>query len=735
MAPKARLSAKGLSVLEKNMDPIPTTAGFKAPEGLLGRFGVIKLWPDIQVAEDEVIARLDNTAKLLGLECVVLDHMGRPLHEGGEPLTQKDLDFVIHLHFSTPKTYDIFSFVTLWNPVPFFHDFGYRSTSENLLTHDDFLSCQSPGADLHLRRLITDSNSHLAPSFNLFHALSTPILPPTLGDLKIFYMGINWERLGRGGSRHQTVLNILDQSSMMRIYGPETLRGVRVWEGFDSYQRSLPFDGISVIEEIHKAGICLALSSEQHKDAVLMSNRLFEGLAAGALIICDENPWARQHFGDSLLYVDLRNGAEPVARRIMEHVEWARTNPEEALALAARAQEIFKRGYTMDASLAAIYGGLEARKAELAALLRPVGDETATRIVFLAPDPEAEYFERQVEAARAHRAQGYEAVLLVDERDLRAAGKRLSAMAQGDAVPPALRGAAFFQRDSTGKVVRRNRIGTILKAEFQAAPEGSALLFAAPNETLFSNHVAILAALLSRHPEADYAHSKAITRLTDGKGEPFFGVENEFDPLSRDPGAPIGLGRFLFRAGAFHEPVDLLLESLDLRAASGLALYAKGVSTGRASLIVDRRKPFHLGLIDGGEGERDLHGELRPDLEAIRDLHPARFDELDRANRLREELRDVDTRHQASADVLHKAFGDFHTAFIDTRDTVRGMGAQGGAAGGSPLALSFDQLSIGNRRVLIYQLLQALPVPRVVWRGLRGLARGVRALLRPFRGG
>jgi hypothetical protein len=135
-----------------------------------------------------------------------------------------------------------------------------------------------------------------------------------------------------------------------------------------------------VIEDIHKADICLALSSQPRKDAALMPNRLFEGLAAGALIICDEKPWARTHFGDTLLYVDLRNGAEMVAQQIAAHVKWVRQNPEAALALAARAQEIFRRGYIMDASLATIYAGLQAREDELGALYRAKIGDVAVRV-------------------------------------------------------------------------------------------------------------------------------------------------------------------------------------------------------------------------------------------------------------------------------------------------------------------------------------------------------------------
>ena len=77
-------------------------------------------------------------------------------------------------------------------------------------------------------------------------------------------------------------------------------------------------------------------------------------------------------------------------------------------------------------------------------------------------------------------------------------------------------------------------------------------------------------------------------------------------------------------------------------------------------------------------------------MEAIRDLHPARFDAMDRSERLLTNL-------HAAADM--------------------------------PPALYLDRLTLGNKRVLIYQLLTALPVPRGVWRVLRRTARGTRSIL------
>jgi hypothetical protein len=108
------------------------------------KFAVIKLWPELTVAVDEWIARLRITARSLGLECLMVDSFARLIDPPHTQLTAEDLDFVLSLHLETPKRDDIFSFVALWNPLQFFHDWGYRGYSRNLLTHDDSLSCSSP---------------------------------------------------------------------------------------------------------------------------------------------------------------------------------------------------------------------------------------------------------------------------------------------------------------------------------------------------------------------------------------------------------------------------------------------------------------------------------------------------------------------------------------------------------------------------------------------------------------
>ena len=85
------------------------------------KFAVIKFWPNVKAAEDEIIERLKIAARSLGLECIVVDTFARLVDPPHTQLTRDDVDFVLSMHFTTPKRFDIFSLVTLWNPLPFYH--------------------------------------------------------------------------------------------------------------------------------------------------------------------------------------------------------------------------------------------------------------------------------------------------------------------------------------------------------------------------------------------------------------------------------------------------------------------------------------------------------------------------------------------------------------------------------------------------------------------------------------
>lgn len=530
------------------------------PDGMVGRFGIVKLWPNIKTAEDENIARLKNTAKSLGLECVEVSPLGELLGSDGMFVSKENCDFVIHLHFETPKAYDVYSFVALWNPLKFYHTWGYSKFSKNLLTHDDFISCSSRWADDHVKRLINDDVCHKAPHFKMYHSLSEPVFEPKLRDFKVFYAGINWERVGKGRSRHQELLDLLDNDGVMKIFGPKVFQGVEVWAGYKSYQREIPFDGVSMISAISGCGAALVLSSDAHKESELMSNRLFESLAAGALVICDENPFARNNFGDSLLYFNSKDDIGRQHATILEHVTWANNNPDAALELAKRAQSIFLEKFALNLSLVDIYKNLAQRKIEVRSAYLPADSTLRVKTFFLMEKFSSKVIDRLIKNASVQDYEHAEYTLVVDTLDYDKWKKDVDARIDQANVKINVLTCEYRQPERFGGA--RNKLGQVMNHCLKHTSGYDAAIFAGPNEDLLSNHISVLAGSLARNPDSTcrvtsvlYKHSNNGNTFTDYCDEIDFGQYRD--------NRPFGLGRFIVNLKKVRTDIDCALPYLD----------------------------------------------------------------------------------------------------------------------------------------------------------------------------
>jgi len=665
----------------------------------------VKLWPGIQTAESEVVARLKITAESLGLECIEIapdghrsedaqpmavvatdpktrnkrqDHSRRSEHQPanrataatkGAKVTKDEVDFAIHLHFETPKSYDLFSFAALWNPVQFFHEWGYARVSKHLLTHDDFLSCDSEGADDHLLRLIHGDSTRLPPHFKLYHSLSKPILEPTLGDLKLFYSGINWDRLGRGRSRHHELLEELDKTSSLRIYGPKVFQGVRIWSGFKSYVGEIPFDGTSMIHEIAKAGVLLCLSSTPHKEAALMSSRLFEGLAAGALIICDENPFGRRFFGDSLLYIDTRKPVAKIVADILGHLAWAKSNPEQGVALAKKSQQIFTFSFALDQCLRNIYQGFPARKLALQRqIVPPPPIQQRIHVNFLLPEYWRETLSRYLESIKTQDFRDFTANLIVDSGTLLKHGRKIRSAIANSPVPVTICEARYFERASSGKIMAERKLGEVLSEVIADLPKDSWTMFVAPNEELLANHIGLLVGSLLRNPDKRAASAGLLLRHKyDGKT--FHDVHFDVDFTHQRANAPNGFSRFLFRVSSFPQQLDIALRHLDKKALAVLLADGQITREPRCTVVVDIQKEFP-----------SRSGNEAAEISVIEDFDPGFFKR-----------------------------GPFATAAMLTRL--------------EPYSLSLGQLLPDAKRRLASELIQALPIPKFLRPFLRAFYR------------
>ena len=338
------------------------------------RFAVVRDWEDTVSAEEECLRRIQLAAFDLGISCDIVDTSYRLITDRSVVVSSKSHDFVLHLHYCSGKAENVFSFVPLWNPIDFFHKWGYRTSADTFLTNDDFLRSTSEEAELHLKRLTKDSTYHLPPYFSLFPAPNQTYRkedPLKIAKRRLMYCGINWERLDSKKGRFSKLLKKLDDDDLVGIYGPEIFHGIRPWAGYKNYKGSIPFDGVSMIDTISKSGIGLVISSDSHFKDEVVSNRLFETIAAGAVIISDCNPGVQKLLGESCLYIDTSD-LDIAYRQIKDHLSWIDKNPELASQMILKNQKLFDLKFSANSALSLIYSGLDRRKEEIYRFRQPI---------------------------------------------------------------------------------------------------------------------------------------------------------------------------------------------------------------------------------------------------------------------------------------------------------------------------------------------------------------------------
>ncbi len=148
-------------------------------------------------------------------------------------------------------------------------------------------------------------------------------------------------------AKMQQFIKLLDQEDFMRFYGhafAKTLCPQR-------YCSPIPFDNDRIYEIQNNAGITLILHSDDHNAAGLPSGRIFESAAASAIIISDENAFVKEHFKDSVLYIDTKQSPESIYRQVKGHMDWIQSHKEAAKEKAKTAHAIYKNHFSLEDQL------------------------------------------------------------------------------------------------------------------------------------------------------------------------------------------------------------------------------------------------------------------------------------------------------------------------------------------------------------------------------------------------
>lgn len=322
--------------------------------------GIVSPWPGDLCAETEVLSRMKVGAEDAGLGYIMLDNFGNVLDGETQKATeeyvkQENLQYVVTTHYESEKTVDSFYYHTLWNPpeIPLnLPDYSTRVTN-NYLMNDDYLIYDFGGMSNHLKGILMNRPRTLEGASTLTASFPmSRMLQPKLEEPKLFYCGMNWEKVVSNSNRHEGLFKLLDETGKVKFFGPDKVAawgGLRPWEGYKCYQYSIPFDGFSILDEINQCGICLVLSSDIHRRAGAATNRTYEACAAGAVIISDDNEFMQHYFKDAALFIEYnKNNPKDTFDQIMEKYQWIVDHREEALEMARRAQQIFIEHFSVD---------------------------------------------------------------------------------------------------------------------------------------------------------------------------------------------------------------------------------------------------------------------------------------------------------------------------------------------------------------------------------------------------
>ncbi|PWR19560.1 glycosyltransferase family protein [Zavarzinia compransoris] len=464
------------------------------------RLAIVDNWPNLRdSAEREFIARFIRACENLGIECA-----GAVTSDDLEKLQP---DAVILTHEYGCKLTRFPTIAAIWSPQSFFEGDTYRERS--IRSCDGYLA-----GSTELRHFLDDGQHGLGVRKPVAREIFLPTTYRTPHDAlakvpepSLAYVGIHWD-----GDRHGLLFEILAERGLVHCYGPAAS-----WSHIgNAYAGPLPFDGRSVQDMLARHGVALCLHHREHRTRNVPSMRIFETLSVGALVICDDIPFAREFLSDIALFVDTRKSMHALADQVAAHLDWIRSHPDDARQRAARGKAWFDECWSLETKIEhVLLPLLDEVKAAGAPALAGTAD---CDIVFPIDTGEIAALEATLSSIAAAKSPGLDLrIVMVASK---AAAHRVEMLAK----------SARRLGLSVRKVEAPPGPGsTSLWAGLQAA-KAPFVALADPAGTVFPHHYRHLVATLLARTEAPAAIATTLDQCRDGE---FADAPNFEGPLGR----------------------------------------------------------------------------------------------------------------------------------------------------------------------------------------------------------
>lgn len=359
--------------------------------------------PKVVNGEREYMSRLLKALHNLGMDYIIADSNGNVYDYDKQCLTgQTHLDFDVQVtfcnHYSELPVLDTYTMMALWNPLIYlvhtdlmthFKKPKPTRSAKFFETYDAYDDWQTPSpkqSDIFQKYIGKDKACFDEYPLYLPSVSKSNILPPADKFEKIFYVGVGWDSFIPGKvARHVHELSSLSDQGLMDVYGPKQFWEERADEL--NYKGEIPADGETIFSTIRSSGITLALASPEHVDSDIATNRVFEGIASGSIVISNIRGQVYEMFGDNILYVDALRDEEQRLQQILDHHKWIQENTDKVREMVANAQNILAEKYCLEALISNIVNQLDIRKQHLKnARELPIDQHKTIDVAYVCPD-------------------------------------------------------------------------------------------------------------------------------------------------------------------------------------------------------------------------------------------------------------------------------------------------------------------------------------------------------------
>lgn len=259
---------------------------------------------------------------------------------------------VTHYVYMVPHGYNVV-YLNVPSDKLFGFDGGFKQNFEHLRRYDAYADLYSVThiKNHALENALRKSHNKDAQIIPIYLAQNYVEYSPTIPD-KMLFTGSLW-----GCSRESIrIMNLLQRfaaEDLLVAYGIKNqLNNLGTsYKGFvEDYDKNK--SAIDNIINLHKKyGIALIIHTLEHMIEHIPTSRIAEAIASGAIVITDENPFIKKHFGDSVLYFNSLEEAEEMYDDIMHQLEWVRQNPEKAQEKARAAHKILMENFSLELQL------------------------------------------------------------------------------------------------------------------------------------------------------------------------------------------------------------------------------------------------------------------------------------------------------------------------------------------------------------------------------------------------